>query len=87
MQQLIFALLLGLIFGRLQKGKNYLRHTQSLVVVAVTLLLLVMGAQIGGKPDVIASLPTLGGKALVFALLSIAGSILFSLPLQKRKNA
>jgi len=83
MQQLIFALLLGIMFGRLQRGKSYLRKAQAVVLVTVTLLLFVMGAQIGGNPEVISALPSLGTKALVFALLSIAGGVIFSLPLFK----
>ncbi|MBT9136683.1 MAG: hypothetical protein DDT34_01765 [Firmicutes bacterium] len=86
MQPLILALLIGLLCGRLLKGSSLIKHIPAVVLVSVALLLLIMGAKIGGNPEVISSLPRLGGKALTFAILSIAGGILLTLPLQRRNN-
>jgi len=70
--------------GVILKRNKSLKYMPTIVLATVACLLLVMGAKIGGNPEVLASLPRLGGKSLVFATLSIAGGVLLSLPLRGR---
>ena len=84
MSQLILALLVGIACGMLLKNNKALTYMPKIVLATVAALLLVMGAKIGSNPEILASLPRLGGQSLVFAVLSIAGGILLSLPLRAR---
>ena len=47
------------------------------------LLIFCMGVSIGRNGEVIRNLPALGGKALLFAILAVIGSILFVFLLSK----
>lgn len=85
MQYIILALCLGLVIGRFMRGHTALRFVSQVTMAGVAGLLFVMGAQIGSDSAVIAVLPTLGGKAVVFAACSIIGGVLFSLPLRSRR--
>ena len=83
MLQIIIALGAGALIGRFLRGKQLLQHVNKATLAGVAGLLFVMGAQIGSDPEVLSNLPLLGSKALVFALLSIAGAVILSLPLGK----
>lgn len=87
MMQVIAALALGALIGRSLRGQPVLAHVGKLTMAGVAGLLLVMGAQIGSNPQVLKALPTLGSRAIVFALASIIGSVLLSLTLVRRKSA
>lgn len=80
------ALLVGMACGVLLKKNKSLTYLPKIVLATVATLLLVMGAKIGGNPEILASLPRLGGQSLVFAILSIAGGVLLSLPLRARNQ-
>lgn len=81
MLQILIALGAGALIGRFMRGKQLLQHVNKMTLAGVAGLLFVMGAQIGSDPQVLNNLPLLGGKAIVFALLSIAGAVVVSLPL------
>ena len=52
-----------------------LRLNGRLQTVWLMLLIFSMGVSIGRNGEILKSLPLLGGKALLFALLAVAGSI------------
>lgn len=54
-----------------------------LQTVWLLLLIFCMGVSIGRNGEVIGNLPTLGGKALLFAVLSVIGSVAFVFVLSK----
>lgn len=83
MLQILTALGAGALIGRLLREKRALKHVSNLTLAGVAGLLFVMGAQIGSDPEVLSNLPLLGGKAVVFAVLSIVGAVTLSLPLGK----
>ncbi|KAF0198057.1 MAG: Uncharacterized protein FD169_120 [Bacillota bacterium] len=83
MQQILIALGMGALIGRFLRGKLVLKHVNKATVTGVAGLLFVMGAQIGSDPDVLSNLPLLGYRATVFAVLSITGAVMLSLPLGK----
>ncbi|MDP3486677.1 MAG: LysO family transporter [Bacillota bacterium] len=83
MQQILLALGVGALIGRFLRGNKLLQHVSKATLVGVAGLLFVMGAQIGSDPEVLINLPSLGGKAVVFAVLSIVGAVMLSLPLGK----
>lgn len=60
-------------FGLLKE--RGIRYNSRLQTVWLLLLIFCMGVSIGSNAEVIQSLPQLGGKALVFALLTVIGSI------------
>lgn len=84
MLQILIALGAGALIGRYIRGKRVLQYVGKTTLAGVAGLLFVMGAQIGSDPEVLSNLPLLGGKALVFALLSIAGAVVLSLPIGKQ---
>lgn len=85
MKEILLALAAGIAIGRVWRGGQGLKHVSKATLAGVALLLFIMGAQIGSDQEVLGNLPTLGGKALVFAVLSIAGAVIASLPLRGRE--
>lgn len=84
MFEVMAALLAGLLIGKLMAKQTAIQpYFSKVTLCAVIGLLFIMGVQIGSNPEVLASLPTLGGKALVLALVTAAGSVLCSLPLAR----
>ena len=74
MFEVIIALLAGLAVGKLlAKQTRILPYLSKVTLAAVIGLLFIMGVQIGSNPEVLASLPSLGGRALVFALATAGG--------------
>lgn len=68
-------------FGLLKEKQIKLNcHLQTLWLM---LLIFCMGVSIGRNGDVIRNLPVLGGKALLFAISAVIGSILFVFLLSK----
>ncbi len=84
MFNVLIALITGLVIGKLlSKQDRVLPYLSKVTLAAVIGLLFIMGVQIGSNPEVLASLPTLGGRALVFALVTAGGSVLCSVPLAR----
>lgn len=72
-------LVLGLGFAVGYKGllrERGLRWNSRLQTLFLMLLIFCMGVSIGRNREILRSLPLLGGRALLFAVLAIAGSIL-----------
>lgn len=77
MGKIFFALGLGFLIGYngILKERGICWNSR-LQTVFLFLLIFCMGVSIGRNAEILRSLPLLGGKALLFALLSILGSIL-----------
>lgn len=77
MGKIFFVLGLGFLIGYngILKERG-IRWNSRLQTVFLFLLIFCMGVSIGRNAEILRSLPLLGGKALLFALLSILGSIL-----------
>lgn len=73
MFSLIGTILLGIGIGWLLRSHPF-RFTQLSITLLVWLLLFALGLEIGADREVMAELPTLGGKASIIALLSILGA-------------
>lgn len=78
MWKIFLALAVGFFIGffRLLKEKQ-IKLNCRLQTLWLMLLIFCMGVSIGRNGDVIKNLPLLGGKALVYALLAVIGSIAF----------
>lgn len=68
-----FGFLIG--YGKLINQK-LIQINSKLQNVWLVLLIFVMGMSIGANRDILKKLPSLGGKALFFAVICIVGSVL-----------
>lgn len=77
MRQFFFVLGIGFVIGffGLVKGKG-LAINNKMQTVWLVLLIFCMGVSIGNSEDVMANLPQLGLKSLLFAVGPILGSVL-----------
>lgn len=67
---------LGFLLGYMGLVKEkMLKVNQRLQTVWLVLLIFIMGMSIGMDSQILKSLPTLGGKALLFTLACSAGSV------------
>ncbi len=74
---LIGAVVLGFVVARLDLLPHFMQKRMGQVgTLALVLLLFSMGVAIGSNSEIIASLPNLGGKALVLSISTITGSVL-----------
>ena len=76
MGKIFLVLAIGFFIG--YKGflsKRGIRINGKLQTLWLLLLIFCMGVSIGRNGDIIRNLPLLGGKAMLFAALTIAGSI------------
>jgi uncharacterized membrane protein YbjE (DUF340 family) len=74
---IVLSLLAGMALGvtNVVPG-SWLRHLDKSITVTLFVMLLALGAQIGSNAELVANLPSLGGRALIISALSIAGSVL-----------
>lgn len=77
MFKIIGLMLLGVLTGWLLRRRQFL-YTQKSITLLVWLLLFTLGLEIGADKDVISSLPTLGGQAVIISLLATIMGILLS---------
>ena len=77
MGKIFLALGVGFIIGfyGLIKEKGIKINCQ-LQTLWLLLLIFCMGVSIGRNGEVIENLPTIGGKALMFAILTVVGSVI-----------
>ncbi len=83
MWQILLALLVGLALGKAVSGYGKAQLAGKFTLAGVMLLLFVMGAQIGGNPDVLRELPRIGAQAILMAILCVTGALVFSVPLRR----
>ena len=86
MIEIILALVLGIVIGKLIHRRGLKKQVATFTLLGVMALLFVMGVLIGSNGDVLTNLPTLGGQALVLAVMCSLGSVLLSLPLGLNKK-
>lgn len=75
MLSVITCMISGILLGFIFRKKRF-RLMGRLVTPFVCILLFVMGIEVGGDPELIRSLPTLGGVALFIALCVTLGSLI-----------
>ncbi len=78
MWKIFLVLIVGFLIGffGLLKEKQ-IKINSRLQTVWLLLLIFCMGVSIGRNGEVIKNLPILGGKALLFAVLAVIGSVVF----------
>lgn len=76
MGKIFLVLLLGFGLGLsgIVKGRG-IQVNNRLQTVWLLLLIFCMGVSIGRSEEVIQNLPTLGGRALLFSVLTVLGSV------------
>ncbi len=84
MWKIFLVLTVGFFIGfhKLIRGK-LIQLNSRMQILWLLLLIFCMGVSIGRNGAVLESLPSLGGKALLFSVLAVAGSILFVFVLSK----
>ena len=84
MWYLLASLLIGVLFGRLLRPDPRLRTAVSWVSLAsISLLLLSLGAAIGGDEELCKGVGAMGGRAVALAVAAIAGSVLMVVALRR----
>lgn len=84
MGEIFLVIAVGFLFGfyGLLKEKQ-IKLNSRLQTLWLLLLIFCMGVSIGRNGEVIQNLPILGGKALLFAVLTVIGSVAFVFILSK----
>ena len=72
----------GIAFGYLMRRHRF-THIGKATIFFIWILLFVLGVEVGGNPDIIKSLHTLGVEAIFIAGMSILGSALAAMLLWK----
>ena len=72
----------GIAFGYLMRRHRF-THIGKIIMFFIWILLFVLGVEVGGNPNVINSLHTLGLEALFIASMSIIGSAVAAMLLWK----
>ena len=72
----------GIAFGYLMRRHRF-THIGKATIFFIWILLFVLGVEVGGNPDIIKSLPTLGVEALFIAGMGILGSSIAAMLLWK----
>ena len=75
----ISVILLGVIVGYIFRNISFFQKVEKSISWTIFLLLFVLGLSIGSNPLIVENLWSFGGQAIVFALLTITGSLLASL--------
>src|SRR5690554_4292605 len=83
MWTIIIPLAAGYLLSALRPGRAARLPVSTMINISLVLLLLVMGARIGADPEVIGEIGRIGLQGLVFALATVAGSIIPLLALQR----
>lgn len=80
----IVALAIGLLIAHTFKGLKAREKTlDKCITAALYVLLVFMGIKIGADDNIVNSLGTIGLKSLLIAVAVVAGSIIFTLMLEK----
>ena len=73
---ILIFLALGILLGATIFPKKLLKLNNKLITIGVALLLFSMGASLGGSPTFFEDVVSAGGQAAVFAVATVAGSVL-----------
>lgn len=75
MTSIFAALILGFVLSKLVPfSPRIQKFIDKLGTVAIMILLFTMGIAIGANPQMMANLPSLGLKAILFAVVTVIGS-------------
>ncbi|MFB6343893.1 LysO family transporter [Saccharicrinis sp. FJH62] len=78
MLTILLIFVAGILTGQfVKKQKKIIKTSNWLTFISVLALLFLLGYEAGHNPQVQAHFDTIGIKALVISLLSVAGSIIF----------
>ena len=81
MLKIIAFLALGILLGRVLRRREIVpRIADRLMTLTIYAFLFFLGITVGVNEQIIANLPHLGLKALIIAIVAIAGSIIASYP-------
>ena len=72
---LIATLVLGIFLGALLRRKSVKFHEERSMAIPLLLLIFFMGASIGASPDVKGSAAIIGYQSIIFAVLTVLGSV------------
>ena len=72
----ITIMFVGIVLGYLFRRKTILQKLNKPINYTIYLLLFILGVSVGGNKEIIDSLPTLGGQALLLAFAGTLGSLL-----------
>ena len=75
----------GIAFGYLMRRHRF-THIGKATIFFIWVLLFVLGVEVGGNPEIIKSLHTLGVEALFIAGMSILGSAIAAMLLWKNEE-
>lgn len=73
---LIAVFVIGIVLGATVFPRKWLKANSWLQVIGIALTLFSMGASMAGSPAFLADLRTAGIKAFLYALVTIAGSVI-----------
>lgn len=79
----ILIMMGGVAVGYLLRGKN-INLVSRLIMLAIYLLLFFLGVAVGGNPQIINNLHTIGLDALIITLAAVLGSALAAMFVYKR---
>lgn len=78
----IAFMIFGGIIGYILRKKE-LNNIPKIITVLILLLLFLLGIEVGGNPEIISGLATLGKEALIITISAVLGSALMALLLWK----
>ena len=75
MLHILLILLLGILAGALLRRRSIKFHEERSMTIPLLLLIFFMGASIGASPDVRGSAVMIGYQSIIFAVLTVLGSV------------
>lgn len=80
----VIFMVLGLLLGYFTDLKKYLKLIDKAYVFTVILLLFLMGVSIGNNKDLFSQFNVIGVEAILIAIFSIIGSVVFAYVINKK---
>ncbi len=77
MLELITALIIGIVIGMKKFSEKDKKHLQRSLNYLLLMLIFFMGAEMGSNSEIMVKLPEFGSIAIILALSTILGSIIF----------
>lgn len=75
----LLIMIAGIAFGWLiQKRKKVVKFINSSIIWIIFLLLFFMGIAVGGNPEIMQNLPTIGLKGLILSVAAVLGSVILA---------
>lgn len=77
------CLFIGIIFGILIKNKNFVKYSEKISTIALSLLMLVIGLGIGIDKTIMNNLLKIGINCIIISFLAITFSVIFTVICEK----